>query len=125
MAQRVPHQADGVPSGAQQLTPTRHHSPRQPPRQVSRDRPKSIRWPSSSRTSPDLRATHLEDWNLEVCWSEAQTPEVGSGSLDFAAILKTAASVAVKHYFVEQDQTPGDPIDSLKKSYDYLRSVKL
>jgi sugar phosphate isomerase/epimerase len=51
--------------------------------------------------------------------------EVGSGSLDFAAILKTAASVGVKHFFVEQDQTPGDPIDSLKKSYDYLRSVKV
>ncbi len=49
--------------------------------------------------------------------------EVGSGSLDFAAILKTAESVGVKHYFVEQDQTPGDPIDSLKKSYDYLRSL--
>jgi hypothetical protein len=39
--------------------------------------------------------------------------------------LKTAASVGVKHFFVEQDQTPGDPIDSLKKSYDYLRSVKV
>jgi len=51
--------------------------------------------------------------------------EVGSGSLDFPAILKTAESIGVKHYFVEQDQTPGDPIDSLKKSYNYLRSVKV
>jgi sugar phosphate isomerase/epimerase len=51
--------------------------------------------------------------------------EDGSGSLDFPAILKTAEAVGVKHYFVEQDQTPGDPIDSLKKSYDYLRSVKI
>jgi sugar phosphate isomerase/epimerase len=51
--------------------------------------------------------------------------EVGSGSLDFGAILKTAESVGVKHYFVEQDQTPGDPLDSLEKSYDYLRTVSL
>lgn len=51
--------------------------------------------------------------------------EVGSGSLDFPAILKTAESVGVKHYFVEQDQTPGEPIESLKKSYDYLRSIKV
>src|SRR5271165_6858526 len=47
--------------------------------------------------------------------------EVGSGSLDFPAILRTAESVGVKHYIVEQDQTPGDPVDSLKKSYEYLR----
>jgi sugar phosphate isomerase/epimerase len=46
--------------------------------------------------------------------------EVGSGSLDFPAILKAAQAAGVQHYFVEQDQTPGDPIASLKKSYEYL-----
>lgn len=49
--------------------------------------------------------------------------EVGSGSLDFHAILKAAEANGAKHYFVEQDQTPGDPIDSLAKSYQYLRSL--
>ena len=54
----------------------------------------------------------------------AQTfKEVGAGSLDFAAILKAAAAAGAKHYFVEQDQTPGDPIASLKQSYEYLRSL--
>jgi len=48
--------------------------------------------------------------------------EVGSGSLDFPAILKAATSVGVKTFFVEQDQTPGDPISSLAQSYKYLRS---
>lgn len=51
--------------------------------------------------------------------------EVGSGSLDFPAILRTAEASGVKHYIVEQDQTPGDPVDSLEKSYRYLRSVKI
>jgi len=51
--------------------------------------------------------------------------EVGHGSLDFPAILRAAESAGVKHYFVEQDQTPGDPVASLKQSYDYLRSVKV
>lgn len=46
--------------------------------------------------------------------------EVGNGSLDFAAILKAAPGAGVKHYFVEQDQTPGDPLVSLKQSFDYL-----
>ena len=49
--------------------------------------------------------------------------EVGSGSLDFKAILAAAQSAGVQHYFVEQDHTPGDPVDSLRKSYSYLRSL--
>jgi sugar phosphate isomerase/epimerase len=49
--------------------------------------------------------------------------EVGSGILDFPAILKAAPGLGVKHYFVEQDQTPGDPLDSLKKSIDYLKTI--
>jgi sugar phosphate isomerase/epimerase len=49
--------------------------------------------------------------------------EVGSGSLDFPAILKAAPAAGVKHYIVEQDQTPGDPLESLRKSYAYLKTV--
>ena len=40
--------------------------------------------------------------------------------LNFDAILKEASSVGVQHYFVEQDQTPGDPIESLRQSYAFL-----
>lgn len=49
--------------------------------------------------------------------------EVGSGVLNFPAILKAAPAAGVKHYFVEQDQTPGDSLASLKKSFDYLKTV--
>lgn len=48
---------------------------------------------------------------------------VGHGSIDIPAVLKAAASTDVRHYFVEQDQTPGNPIDSLRESYQYLSSV--
>ena len=51
--------------------------------------------------------------------------EVGYGTLDFKAILNTAQSTGVKHFFVEQDQTPGDPLDSIRKSYEKLRSMSL
>ena len=51
--------------------------------------------------------------------------EVGYGTLDFKAILKTAQSTGVKHFFVEQDQTPGDPLDSIRKSYERVRSMSL
>ena len=46
--------------------------------------------------------------------------EVGNGSIDWKAVLRAAASAKVEHYFVEQDQTPGDPIDSLKQSFAFL-----
>jgi sugar phosphate isomerase/epimerase len=46
--------------------------------------------------------------------------EVGSGTIDIPAVLSAADSAGVQNYFVEQDQTPGDPIASLRKSYEYL-----
>ena len=46
--------------------------------------------------------------------------EIGSGVIDIPAVLKEASQTGVKHYFVEQDFTPGDPIASLRKSYEYL-----
>jgi len=48
---------------------------------------------------------------------------VGSGAIDFPRVLKAAAAAKVEHYFVEQDQTEGDPIEALKKSYQYLRTL--
>ncbi len=49
--------------------------------------------------------------------------EVGSGQIDWRKVLKAAESAGVGHYYVEQDFTPGDPVDSLKKSYAYLRTL--
>jgi sugar phosphate isomerase/epimerase len=51
--------------------------------------------------------------------------EVGSGSLDFPAILRAAAATGVTEFFVEQDQTPADPVDSLAASYKYLRGLSV
>lgn len=49
--------------------------------------------------------------------------EVGSGVIDIPAVLKAAAKAGTKHYFVEQDQTPGDPLVSLRGSADYLKKT--
>src|SRR5262249_49136264 len=46
--------------------------------------------------------------------------EVGSGTIEWPAVLRAASAAGVKHYFVEQDQTPGDPVASLRESYKYL-----
>lgn len=49
--------------------------------------------------------------------------EVGSGVIKFPEVLRAAHEAGVKHYFVEQDFTPGDPIASLRKSYEYLSKL--
>lgn len=46
--------------------------------------------------------------------------EIGNGSIDIPAVLAAADPEGVRHYFVEQDQSP-DPIVSLRESYNYLQ----
>jgi sugar phosphate isomerase/epimerase len=50
--------------------------------------------------------------------------EVGRGKIDFKKIFAQAKLSGVKHYFVEQDETPASPFDSIKTSYDYLSKLK-
>lgn len=52
-----------------------------------------------------------------------QFEEVGKGVIDVKAVLQASAKAGVKHYFVEQDQTPGNPLESVKGSASYLRSL--
>jgi sugar phosphate isomerase/epimerase len=76
-----------------------------------------------------VKLVHLKDKmaGAPVQFNESVKPptfkEVGSGSLDFKAILKAAEKAGVEHYMVEQDQTEGNPIDSLRKSWAYLKSI--
>jgi sugar phosphate isomerase/epimerase len=49
--------------------------------------------------------------------------EVGNGVLDWPGILRAASAAGVQHYFVEQDQTAGDPLDSIRQSYNYLSKL--
>jgi sugar phosphate isomerase/epimerase len=49
--------------------------------------------------------------------------EVGAGAIDIAGVLRAAHAAGVKHYFVEQDQTPGDPVESMRQSFEYLRKL--
>ncbi len=48
--------------------------------------------------------------------------EVGAGTMDLKHVLHTATESGVKHFFVEQDSTPGDPLASLKISASYLKT---
>ncbi|MFN7995823.1 MAG: sugar phosphate isomerase/epimerase [Bryobacteraceae bacterium] len=49
--------------------------------------------------------------------------DLGNGEVDIPAVLRAAAGAGVKHYFVEQDETPGDPLQALRASFDYLQKI--
>ena len=76
--------------------------------------------------SDRIALLHLKDKaaDVPVQYNEnvpkAAFKEVGHGSIDIPGVLAEAKKIGVTNYFVEQDQTPGDPLDSLKQSFDYL-----
>jgi sugar phosphate isomerase/epimerase len=48
--------------------------------------------------------------------------EVGNGVINFATIFKNAKTSGMKHFFVEQDECPGSPFDSIAKSIGHIKS---
>lgn len=50
--------------------------------------------------------------------------EAGRGVIDFKRIFAQSEQSGVKHYFVEQDETPGSPYDSIRVSFDYLHLLR-
>ncbi len=47
--------------------------------------------------------------------------EVGNGVIDFKSIFKQVDKAGMKYFFVEQDQTPGSPFDSITQSIAYIK----
>jgi len=74
---------------------------------------------------------HVKDLapNITVRYNEKVPKEAfkeaGAGILELPKILKAASETGTKHFFVEQDQTPGDPMASLKQSIAYLKKLEL
>lgn len=52
---------------------------------------------------------------------EPMFAEIGHGNLDWKRIIARAEESGCKWFIVEQDTCPGDPFDSLKKSFDYVQ----
>lgn len=49
---------------------------------------------------------------------------VGSGAVDFKALLAAAPAAGVQHYFVEQDHAVGStPLEGIASSFKYLKSI--
>lgn len=61
---------------------------------------------------------HLKDMSRD---EDQAFAEVGEGRLDIRKIIETASANGTKWMFVEQDQCPGDPFDSVTTSMRNLR----
>ncbi|MBP9912885.1 MAG: sugar phosphate isomerase/epimerase [Opitutaceae bacterium] len=48
--------------------------------------------------------------------------EIGAGTLPFARIIAEAEAGGCEWFIVEQDTCPGDPFDSLRQSFDYIKA---
>lgn len=49
--------------------------------------------------------------------------EVGKGVVDFKRVFAQAKLGGIRHYYVEQDETPGPAIESARESYEYLKKL--
>ena len=49
--------------------------------------------------------------------------EIGNGNINYDEVIAVANEIGIKHYIVEQDTCPGDPMDSMKISADYLKTL--
>ncbi|MFH0953783.1 MAG: sugar phosphate isomerase/epimerase [Verrucomicrobiota bacterium] len=63
---------------------------------------------------------HMKDYGIGPD-NQVVFAEVGSGNLDWPSIVSAAQDSGCRWFIVEQDTCPGDPFDSLKQSYDFVR----
>jgi hypothetical protein len=76
-----------------------------------------------------VRSIHLKDVAPDAPLHPKETDvppsafrELGKGKLDLKAILKQAEKSGVEHYFIELDYSPGDPLESVRNCYRYLKT---
>jgi sugar phosphate isomerase/epimerase len=67
-----------------------------------------------------FEAWHIKDMDK---LDRARNADVGTGVIDFKAILAQAELSGCKHFFVEQETYPGASIDSIEASATYMKTI--
>jgi sugar phosphate isomerase/epimerase len=49
--------------------------------------------------------------------------DIGTGTIDWKAIFAKAKQSGMKHFYIEQETYPGEPIDSVGASIKYLKTI--
>jgi len=67
----------------------------------------------------------FEQWHIKDMdkTKRENNADVGTGSIDFKAIFKLAKKSGMKHYYIEQETYPVDPMSSVKNSIEYLKTI--
>ena len=65
---------------------------------------------------------HMKDYKITP-EDRATFAEIGYGNLDWKKIVAAAEDGGCQWYIVEQDRCDGDPFDSIKMSFDYIRDT--
>ena len=68
-----------------------------------------------------LPLLHMKDFSIDI-QQQPQFAEIGNGNMNFPAIVAAAEKAGCKHFIVEQDVCPGDPFDSIRQSFDYIKA---
>lgn len=81
------------------------------------------------RLGSRVRMLHIKDRkpgfppSYDMSQTSAHFTEVGTGEIDWPAILAEARRLKIEHYFIEQDHIDGSPIESLRTSYNNLNRM--
>lgn len=67
-----------------------------------------------------IACVHFKD--LQVVENSHGFGDVGEGNLDWDEIIEACNEADVKYALVERDKCDGDPFDSLRNSYEYLKT---
>jgi sugar phosphate isomerase/epimerase len=68
-----------------------------------------------------LPLLHLKDYAMTL-ENKPRFAEIGYGNLDWKRIIPAAEKSGCKWFIIEQDTCPGNPFDSLKMSFDYIKA---
>jgi sugar phosphate isomerase/epimerase len=68
-----------------------------------------------------LPLIHLKDY-MTTAENSPTYCEIGAGQLNFKRIIAAAEKSGCEWFIVEQDVCPGDPVDSLAQSFEYIRN---
>lgn len=84
-----------------------------------------------TRHADRVRLVHMKDREANAPTSftmdgnSSHMTELGKGAIDYRRILTQARKQGIRYAFLDQDETIG-PVDvSMKKSYDYLRTLNV
>jgi sugar phosphate isomerase/epimerase len=67
----------------------------------------------------------FEQWHVKDMdkTDPTRNADVGSGSIDFKKLFMHAAHAGLKHWYVEHDTFPAEPMTSAKNDIEYLKTI--